>query len=117
MFRESGTPESLATTKADHGDAYKQLPVRGEHKMLAVATSQGPNSSKMRVSASEILVFRTSNAALRYKEVLRLVAKIALRWLRIPRHGYCGDFGIATSESPTRRALPAFTDLNEISGF
>ena len=117
MFQESGNPESLATTKADQGDAYEQLPVRGEHKMLTVVTPKGPNSGKMRVSASEILVFRTSNAALRYKAVPRVAAKIALRRLRIPRHGYCGDFGIATAESTIRGALPASTDLNEISGF
>ena len=117
MFQESAVSRSVATAKADQGDAYKRLPVRGEKKMMAGVAFKGPNLGKVRVFAPQIQAFRTTNAVLRRNAVPRPVAKITLRWLSIPRRGCCGAFGIATTESTIRGAPPAPTDLDETLGF
>ena len=46
-FQEHGEGRSYgrqAVAKADHIDAYRQLPVKNDHKMLAVVTLKGPDS-------------------------------------------------------------------------
>ena len=45
------------------------------------------------------------------------MAKIAVRWLHLPRLEYFDDFGAVTTESAIRGALAASADRNGISGF
>ena len=42
--QEEGVSESLAMAMADHKDAYKRLPARGDREMLAVVTLKDPAS-------------------------------------------------------------------------
>ena len=47
---------------ADRGDAYSQLPARGEHEMQAVVTRKDPSSGRL------------------YNEVSRVAAALVVRW-------------------------------------
>ena len=61
--------------------------------------------------------FGSTPAVLHYNEVSRVMATIAVGWLRIPCLGYPDDIGIVAAESAIQGALAAFTDLNDIFGF
>ena len=109
--------ENLAMAKADHRDAYKQLPVKEDHKMLAVVTLKEPDTGEMRGFIPQTQLFGATAAVLHYNTVSRVMASLAARWLKIPCMGYFDDFGIITTERAIREALDAFTKMNHILGF
>ena len=45
--KENGMKENLAMAKVEHMDAYRQLTLRNDQKMLAVVTLKGPVSGEM----------------------------------------------------------------------
>ena len=116
-FHEKGMSENLAMAKADHRDAYKQLPVKEDHKMLAVVTLKEPDTGEMRGFIPQTQLFGATAAVLHYNTVSRVMASLAVRWLKIPCMGYFDDFGIITTERAIREALDAFTKMNHILGF
>ena len=116
-FQERGLSENLAMAKADHRDAYKQLPVRDDHKMFAVVTLKEPDSGEMRGFVPQTQLFGATAAVLHYNTVSRVMASLAVRWLKIPCLGYFDDFGIITTEMTVHEALNAFTKMNHILGF
>ena len=81
VFREAGFAECLAMAKADHRDAYKQLPVRGGRKMLAVAILRGPKSGEMGGFGPHTQLFGATAAVSRYSAVSKVMATLAVRWL------------------------------------
>ena len=114
MFQEADISERSAMDAADHKGAHKRLPARDKRKMPVVATLKDPNPGNTRG------LFIATAAVLNFNAVSRAMATIAVRWLRIPRLGYFGDFGAATAASKIQAALPvrpAFTELGEIFGF
>ena len=46
MRQEAGTPDCLVMAEGGHKDAFRQLPVCGERKLMAVVSSKCPNSRK-----------------------------------------------------------------------
>ena len=105
------------TAKVDHKDAFRQPPVCDAHKMLAVATLEGPNSSKVRGFSPQTQLSGEAAAVLRNEAVLGATATIAAGWLQIPRLGCFGDFGAVATESAIHTAPAAFTERSEILGF
>ena len=91
-FQERGLSENLAMAKADHRDAYKQLPVRDDHKMLAVVTLKEPESGEMRGFVPQTQLFGATAAVRHYNTVSRDVAEMAVSWLRVPCSEHSYDF-------------------------
>ena len=116
-FQEAKMSEGLAMAKADHRDAYKQLPVRKDQECFAIVTLRDPTSGKLRGFIPKTQLFGATAAVLNYNTVSRVMATIAVRWLGMPCMGYFDDFGIITTESTIKEALQAFTTLNQILGF
>ena len=117
MFQEADISERLAMATADHEATYKQQPLWGARKMLAIVALRGPNSGKMRGSATPTQLRGATAAVLHYSAVPRAAATIATSRLKIPRLEYFDGFGIVTTEPRTQGALASFADLSEILGF
>ena len=97
--RERRVEENLLIAKADHKDAYKQTPV-----LLAAVALKSEESGVLRGFVPQT-------------QLIGAMATVAVRWLKIPRLGYCDDFGITAAESAVQDALRAFAALNDILGF
>ena len=95
--------------KADHKDAYKQLPVRGDPQCFAEVVLKDPPSGEIGGFIPKSQLAGAAAAALNYNAVSRAMATVAARWLRIPRMGYFDDVGVITTESAIEEALRAFT--------
>ena len=93
-FQERGVAASLAMAKADHSEAYKQLPVRNDRRILADLTLEGPESDELRGSVPQAQLFGATEAVSRYSAVSQGMATAAVRWLKLPRLGYFDDFGV-----------------------
>ena len=106
----------LGFAKADHSDAYKQLPLRPDHRGLAAITLREPSSGRWRCFLPNTQVFGSTTAVLQYNCLSRVIATLARRLLKIPVMGYFDDFGIVDPLSLTKEALQAFTELNRILG-
>ena len=61
-------------------------------------------------------VSRATAAVLHYETVPRVMATVAVRWIKFPRLGYFGNFGVVPPESTLQDAIRAFAALNDILG-
>ena len=100
--------------KADHADAYKQLPLKKEDELTAVATLQSPEDEKCYGFIPKTQLFGSAAAVLRYNCLSRVIASLACRVLKLPCVGYCGDFAIAAPRILINEALEASTKLNDL---
>ena len=64
--------------KADHKDAYNQLPVCEEHRMLAVVTLKGPDPEEMRGLSPHTQLSGATAAVFYYDAVSREMATLAV---------------------------------------
>ena len=78
-FQERGVPGSLPMATADHRDAYKQLPLRGDHGMLAAVTLQYPATGRHRGLMPQAQWVGARAAVPRYNTVSRVTATMAAR--------------------------------------
>ena len=76
-----------------------------------------PASGKMGGFIPKTQLLGATTMVLDYNAVPRVMATLAVRWLRIPCVGYFDDFGVITTESAIEEALRAFTALSQILGF
>ena len=102
--------------KADRKEPYKRLPVRDIHKVLAAVTLKDPNSGQMWGLISQTQPFGGTAAALHYYAVSRVMATIAVRWLKIPCLRLVSDFGVVTTESTIPDGLKVRTTVKGILG-
>ena len=79
QFQGEGIPECLVMAKADHREAYKQMPVCEERKKMAVVAFRGRGSGTMGSFISQTWLFGPTDAALQYNTVSRVVARVAVR--------------------------------------
>ena len=106
-FQEGGVSENPAAATADRGEAYKQLPARGDREMLALGILKDPAPGEKGRD------FSSDSVALRNNTVSRVTAAMAAGRLKIPRMGNCEDSRVATAEYAVHDALRAFTALND----
>ena len=78
-FQESGTQEGLARVNADHREAYKQLPVKNDRKILAVAPLTDPDLGEINGFIPQTELFGATAAFLHYNAVSRVMATLAAR--------------------------------------
>ena len=71
--------EILDLANADQKDAYKQLPVKGDHKMPAVVALKEPSTGQLRGFAPQARPFAATAAVLHYNSVSRVIATMAGR--------------------------------------
>ena len=64
--------------KADHKDAYEQLPVCDEHKMLAGVTLKSPDPGEMRWFSPHTQLSGATAAVFYYDAVSREMATLAV---------------------------------------
>ena len=100
--------------KADHADAYNQLPLKKEEELTAVVTLQSPEYNKWYGFMPKTQLFDSTAAALHYKCLSRVIAPLARRVLKLPCVGYYDDFAIVTPRILIDKALEAFTKLNDL---
>ena len=65
--------------KADHKDAYKQLPERYDYKMQEVVTLKDPTTVLLRGFIPQAQLFGSTAAVFRYDAVSRATATLAVR--------------------------------------
>ena len=106
--QELDTQEGLAMAKADHRGANKQLSTKNNREMLAVAILKGPDSGEIEWFIPQTQLFGATAAVLHYSAVSRVMARIAVRWLKFPFLGYFNDFGIIPPNRQfTRHCAPS----------
>ena len=74
-----GDRRPLAITKADHDDAYKQLPVATREELTAAVTAQNPTDGSWYGCIPRTQLFGSTAAALRYNCLSRVIASSACR--------------------------------------
>ena len=74
--------------KADHADAYKQLPVATKDELAAAVTLKGPVGGEWYGFIPHTQLLGSTAAALHYNCLSRVIASLACRVLKIPRVGY-----------------------------
>ena len=77
-FQESGAKRNLAMAKADHKDAYKQLPVKNDHRLPAAVTLQDPESGVLRGFGHQTQLFGATAAVSRNNAVSRVMATVSV---------------------------------------
>ena len=82
--------------------------------MLAVGPTTGPLRGLIPWAQQ---LFGATAAVPHYNAVFRVMATMAVRWLKIPHLGYFDNFGMIATESTVQDALKAFTALSDILDF
>ena len=100
--------------KADHADAYKQLPLMQGGELTAVVTLQSPQDGLRYGFLPKTQLFRSTAAVLHYNCLSRVIAILACRILELPCVGYCDDFSIVAPKTLKDKALEAFTMLTDL---
>ena len=114
FFRKQGETRPLAMAKADHADAYKQLPLKAEDEQAAVVTLQSPEDGKWYGFIPKTQLFGSTAAVLHYNCLSRVIASLACRILKLPCVGYYDDFAIIAPRLIINKALEAFTMLDDL---
>ena len=98
--------------KADHADAYKQLPVATKDELAAVVTLKDLVDGQWYGFIPRTQLFGSTAAVLHYNCLSRVIASLACRILKIPCVGYYDDFGIILPECLIKDGLGIFTSFN-----
>ena len=117
LMIENAPSSSLGFAKADHSDAYKQLPLRPDQRELAATSLRGPRPGESKSFLPNTQLFGSTTAVLQYSCLSRIIATLARRLLKNPLVGYFDDFRLVAPLPLTEDALLASTDLNGIFGF
>ena len=113
LYYLKGDRRPLAMAKADHADAYKQLPATTEDELAAAVTLKNPAGGQWYGFVPHTQLFGSTAAALHYNCLSRVVASLACRVLKIPCVGYYDDFGLISPECLIKDALGIFTSFNK----
>ena len=84
LYYLKGDRRPLAMAKADHADAYKQLPVTTNDELAAAVTLKGPVDGQRYGFIPHTQLFGSTAAALHYNCLSRVIASLACRVLEIP---------------------------------
>ena len=79
-------------SKADHADAYKQLPLGPGYDNLTLVALRNPYSGKWFAFTHKVLLFGAVSAVVRYNCYSRLLAVLMNLVLRTPVLNYFDDF-------------------------
>ena len=104
---------SRVVAKADHADAYKQLPTQRKDERAAAVVLRNPAHGELRDFSTRTLLFGFAAAAPRHACRPRIAALFACRISELPRIGYLGYFGDASQIGVVPEAMQAFTEPNE----
>ena len=99
--------------KADHADAYKQLPLDPGYANLTIVALRNPKSGKWFAFTPKVLLFGAVSAVARYNCYSRLLAVLMNLVLRIPVLNYFDDFG---GLIPDDLGLDALDSVEKFSG-
>ena len=113
LYYLKGDRRPLAIAKADHADAYKQLPVATKDELAAVVTLKDLVDGRWYGFIPRTQLFGSTAAVLHYNCLSRVIASLACRILKIPCVGYYDDFGIILPECLVKDGLSVFTSFNK----
>ena len=102
--------------KADHRDAYKQLPADPAHSLKSVVVFRD-RSGKLVGAPPRTLVFGSSLAVLGYNLVSRFICAIYCLFFKLPLIAFYDDYAGAAHQALGRLPLYCFERLNEVFGF
>ena len=103
--------------KADHANAYRQLPLRPSEARFAHVVARNPSDGHVAVFIPRTLLFGSSTAVAHYNALSRAISSIFARIFRVPVVGYFDDFAAPVPRSLARQALHLFCTLNAALGF
>ena len=113
LYYLRGDRRPLALAKADHADAYKQLPVTTKDELAAAVTLKDPVDGQWYGFIPRTQLFGSTAAALHYNCLSRVIASLACRMLKIPCVGYYDDFGIILPGRLVKDGLGIFASFNQ----
>ena len=113
LYYLKGYRRPLAMAKADHADAYKQLPVTTKDELAAVVTLKDLVDGNWYGFIPRTQLFGSTAAVLHYNCLSRVIASLACRILKIPCVGYYDDFGIILPVCLVKDGLDIFTSFNK----
>ena len=99
--------------KADHAEAYKQLPVATRDELAAAVSLKSPADGSRYGFIPRTQLCGSTAALLRYNCLSTVIASLACRALKIPRIGHSDDFGMVAPECLVELGLYTFTGFNE----
>ena len=114
--RVSSTDGRCAFFKADHKDAFKQLPLRKGHGDLFRIILRGPHDGSLYMFKPRRLVFGATLSVLGYNLVSRTIQSIFTRLARVPLISYYDDFAGTSRPGGEREGLEVFKELNAAIG-
>ena len=97
--------------KADHQEAYKQLPLDPSETNLAIIGLRNPADKQRYGFYSRTLVFGAVSAVLHYNVFSRILAEIFTRLFGIPLLSYFDDFGALIPTPLAEKALITFQNF------
>ena len=110
-----GNARSLCFWKADHEDAYKQLPLRREHAKYCTIIARGPDK-EIYAFRPKTLLFGSNLAVTSYNAVSRVVSVLFSKFFGIPVLSYFDDFSGCAPEELGDLPLRCFEALNDFLG-
>ena len=109
--------ETLRFAKADHSEAYEQLPPAPDKGRLATVAPRNPESGDWVAIPPSTRLFGGATTVLQYDFLSKIIASLASRILAIPAIGPCDNSGLPFPLPLTEDVLLTFTELAEIFGF
>ena len=105
-----------AFSKADHEEAYKQLPLGPADRPFAIIAPRHPQTGIWYGFRSRTLMFGPVAAVLHYNVFSRLIAAIFTRAFGIPLICFFGDFAALLPRLLVRKGLAVFTAFCDTLG-
>ena len=105
----------LSFWKADHRDAYKQLPIRQDHAGYCVVVLKGPDGVAYGFRPKTLL-FGSNVAVVEYNAVSRFVSVLYTKVFGLPCISFFDDFAGVAHKELGSLPLECFEELNEALG-
>ena len=109
----NGDHRPLAMAKADHSDAYKQLPRLDKNQPTAVITLKRPTQNAWSGAMLKTRILRSTAAVLHCKCLSRVLAALVHRFLKISCVGGYDDYGTVLPGRLIYAALDALAGFND----
>jgi hypothetical protein len=112
-----GRSGRLSIWKKDHKSAYRQVPLRRDHRRFAVYCFCHPETGQLQYFVHKALPFGASASVYAYNRVAQALTFLAMKIFGVPVQNFFDDFWCAEPNETAESGFAAFSLLNELLGF
>ncbi|KAF4729887.1 hypothetical protein FOZ63_001643, partial [Perkinsus olseni] len=116
VWRAMGSAPPLVLWKRDHRDAYRQVPLRKEHRPYTTVVLRDPHDGRHKAFTHTVFPFGSVSSVTAYLRISMLLCHVARTVFGCVMQSYLDDFYVVEPEETAASSYEIFGELNRLVG-